>query len=207
MNIIFDLDDTLYQNKVLSNLLTNKTKNWIKRKLSIKDKKMDVFYKKLQRKYPNPYDGFESLGLSIQEYHNEVFHKINPMNYINTDRKLKKLLGDINKDLIVVSFAPISHCQDVLDALNIKSEFNKIHCVKNHKGNSKKFLYKKIGEKNSIVFGDNYKIDIKPAMELNYRAIHVSKDCNKVGHPCYKSIHLALEKVLNTFNNILFQWI
>jgi len=47
-------------------------------RLSLSKKEIEKLYKKLPKKYPNALEGFQSLSLSIKDYHKSVFDAIKP---------------------------------------------------------------------------------------------------------------------------------
>ena len=66
--IIFDQDGTFYpKDHKLTLELRRKTKKWISEKLNKSDSEVDELYSKLPIKYPNPLEGYSSIGLDIKE--------------------------------------------------------------------------------------------------------------------------------------------
>jgi len=83
---IFDQDGTLYPNKgTLTDALRERTKQWISERLHINRKDVEELYARLSEQFPHPYHGFLSLGLSPEEYHKEVFDKVDPDFYLDED--------------------------------------------------------------------------------------------------------------------------
>ncbi|MCB9370234.1 hypothetical protein H6501_01415 [Candidatus Woesearchaeota archaeon] len=81
--VIFDQDGTLYpRSSLLFQEQSKRTREWIKNRLNLTDEQLQELYLKLQKNYPNPYLGFESLGLSINEYLEVVFNSINIGDFI-----------------------------------------------------------------------------------------------------------------------------
>lgn len=185
--IIFDLDDTLYQNKRLSQRNTELTKNWIKEELNLSRGELEDLYQKLPDKYPNPLKGIKSLGLSTQGYYKNVFKKINPEKYLSERSDLKKELEKLDGEKVVVSFAPKNYCSRVLEVLGIEQHFEEVYSASEFES-SKRRAYREI-KNPDIVVGDNYSTDLKPAADLGIDIIHVSECCSiDQEHFCCKDI-------------------
>lgn len=189
--IIFDLDDTLYQNKQLSRRNTELTKNWIKEELNLSQDELENLYQNLPDKYPNPLRGIESIGLSTEGYYKNVFRRIEPEKYLSENFELENELEKLDRSKIVVSFAPKSYCWRVLEVLGVEQHFEKVFSASEFES-SKKLAYREI--KNSeVVIGDNYSADLKPAADLGLDIIHVSECCSvDQEHFCYKDIVEAI---------------
>lgn len=190
--IIFDLDDTLYQNRRLSQRNTDLTKSWIKEELGLDEKELESMYEKLPEEYPNPLKGIKSLGLSTQEYYDNVFRRIEPAKYISENPKLEKGLKKLDREKVVISFASKDYCKEVLDVLGIEKHFEKVLSASQFES-SKKRAYTNI-KNPEIVIGDNYNADLKPAMELGIDIIHVDNKCDVYqNHHCFKDILAAIQ--------------
>lgn len=185
--IIFDLDDTLYQNKQLSRRNTELTKDWIKEELNLSQDELEDLYQNLPYKYPNPLRGIESIGLSTEGYYNNVFRRIKPEKYLSKNSELENEFEKLDRDLVVVSFAPKNYCWRVLEVLGVEQHFEKVFSASEFES-SKKRVYREI-ENPDIVVGDNYTTDLKPAAKLGLDIIHVSESCSiDQKHFCCKDI-------------------
>lgn len=192
--IVFDLDDTLYQDKKLSQRNTELTEQWIKEELGLNKDELEILYQELQEEYPNPLRGIKSLGLSTQEYYENVFRRIEPEKHLGKKTNLEKELRVLEREKIVVSFAPEDYCWRVLETLGIDQHINNVLSASDF-GLSKKKAYKNL-EDVEVVVGDNFRADLKPAEELGIDIIHVSDNCKvDQSHYCVDDVVEAIRSV------------
>ncbi|MGV8169192.1 MAG: HAD family hydrolase [Candidatus Nanoarchaeia archaeon] len=181
---IFDQDGTLYpKNHVLTFILRNKTKDWIKNSLSLSQEEVDKLYLELPNKHPHPYLGFESLGLSAKDYLTNIFDKIDPSTYLQKDAQLRSLLKSMPGPKFVATLSSISYSKKLQKALGIDAEIIKTYSTIDEQAPySKKQIYQKImtnlnlPPSTILVIGDNYKIDIEPATEIGMQHIHLNNN-------------------------------
>lgn len=181
--IIFDQDGTLYPNTHKLFTYTRKiTKEWIAKSLNISSIEVETIYEKLAKKYPNPYLGFISLGLSIKDYMLEVFDKIEPGNFLNLNPILYEYFAKDNTKKALVTLASPKYTQKLQEKLGIKQYYENILYLKDFKTYNKKECYKKLAKDFNIKFseicvvGDSYYNDILPAIELGCNVILISKN-------------------------------
>jgi len=192
--IIFDLDDTLYDNERLSRRNTQLTKKWIQQELGLNKAELEELYRNLPKKYPNPLNGVTSLGLSPEGYHENVFGKIEPSKYLSERIELKKELEKLDEEQAIVSFAPETYCRRVLDVLGIEEFFQQVISASQF-NSSKKQAYEEI-KNPELVIGDNFKADLRPAIEIGIDIIHVSKNCKiSQNHTCCEDVIQALQLI------------
>ena len=196
---IFDQDGTLYpRNHLLMLTLRKKTKSWLMSGLHKSKKEVSLLYKWLMQNYPNPFDGFTSLGCSIEDYHNSVFNSVDPKKYLTKDGKLIKLFKKIsfNFSVYIVTFASPLYSKRVQRALGIYPFIKETYYVKdNPVDHSKEFFYRLIAKNEKLKFneicvvGDEYYIDILPAKKLGCISVYVSSKKIKGPNFTIKSIY------------------
>ena len=181
---IFDQDGTLYpKNHPLTLALRYSTKEWIKKSLNISQNDVDRIYSELPLKYPHPYLGFESLGLSAKDYVFNTFNNTNPEPYLSRNKQLISILSSIKSPKFVVTLASISYSLALQNKLGINNLIDKTFSVTSlERPYSKKAIYSTICESvgaepsTVMVIGDSYEIDIVPAIELGMQHKHLSNE-------------------------------
>lgn len=178
--IIFDQDGTFYpSNYKLTKVLRAKTKEWIQKTLKIERNQLESIYLKLPSKYPNPLDGFSSIGLKIDDYMHKVFDKINPSEYLKENKKLINLFKELKIDLYVVTIASIKYSKKLQKILGIKRLIKKTYSLgeKYPRIKTKFEIYEKIRKKMNLkrkeilIVGDNYLLDLKYANDKGYPCV------------------------------------
>lgn len=207
--IIFDQDGTFYpQNSIFYKTLSAKTKLWVQDNLSIPNNKINFFYKNLEKKYPNPLLGFNSIGLTVDKYHKEVFTKVK-LDEIDKDDELINLFEKISKiRKFVVTFSSIDYSNKIQKKLGIKKYIEKTYTFTDNSPTLNKiYFYKKIEQEtgvkpqNIMIIGDNFKNDLESATKKDYLTIMI--DCaNKKRQKrkffdTFKNIYQPLKKLCN----------
>ncbi|MGV8162390.1 MAG: HAD family hydrolase [Candidatus Nanoarchaeia archaeon] len=178
---IFDQDGTFYpKNHPLTLALRTKTKEWIKNSLNISQTEIDKIYHDLPLKYAHPYIGFESLGLSAKDYLSEVFDKTNPATHIFRNEELISILSSIKPPKFVVTLASLAYSSHLQKTLGINNALDRtFSAINQERPYSKKQIYIEIcknihAEPSTVmVIGDNYELDIVPAIELGMNYKHL----------------------------------
>lgn len=181
---IFDQDGTFYpKDHEITYALRTKTKEWISRTLNLTKEEVDKLYKELPQKYPHPFDGFTSLGLNLDEYHKEVFDKVDPSLYLHKDTKLVNVLRVIDSPKYVVTLASTNYSFKLQKALGIDelidNSFSLIDFLPTHsKLNAYEHIRKQLllEPKEICVVGDNLQVDIQPALEKGYFTLLVGNN-------------------------------
>ncbi|MGB7290938.1 MAG: hypothetical protein WBD99_02030 [Thermodesulfobacteriota bacterium] len=179
---MFDQDGTLYPaDSRLAFATREKTKSWLMGKLRITRQDVDSLYQNLASNYPNPFHGFQSIGASVSEYHSQVFDTINPCDYLSYDVKLRKVLLKLPQVKFVVTLASPLYSKLLQRCLGIADLIEKIYYVKDFAPDySKKRCYEIIAKTLRIdtsylsIVGDNFNLDIAPALDVGCTAIHIS---------------------------------
>lgn len=180
---IFDQDGTLYpKDSELTYILRTMTKEWISRRLCLTKEEVDRLYNDLPKKYPHPFDGFVSLGLSIKDYHEEVFDKVDPSLYLSRDIKLINLLEILCSPKYVITLASIDYSSKLQRALGIEKLINGcLSLISFSPAHSKLNAYEHIRKKLSLdpkevcIIGDNLQVDILPALGRGYCTILIGE--------------------------------
>jgi len=200
---IFDQDGTFYpENSKLTNELRKKTKKWLMTRLSLERNKVEKLYKKLPKEYPNALEGFMSLGLSIEDYHKNVFDIVNPSKYLHKDNKLISLLKRLKGNKFVVTFSSKKYSEALQNALGIQNLIKKTYySIDFLPETSKLFIYEHIRNENKLrkeevlIVGNNLEVDIIPALKEGYRTVLIGKTVKKIKVRSIRSIY-NLNKLL-----------
>lgn len=181
--IIFDQDGTLYSKKhQLYKDTSSLTKKWISESLKVSLENVETLYKQLSIKYPNPYCGFQSLGLSVEKYMSNVFDKIEPEKYLKFNPIIYNYFKNSKEKKILVTFASPRYTKKLQEKLEIEKFYDKILYVKDFKSYTKKECYQEIAKKYGVsnnemlVIGDSFENDIRPAIELGCQTVFISEN-------------------------------
>jgi len=201
---IFDQDGTLYpKNSKLAYALRERTKEWISERLGLVRKDVDIIYSRLPDEFPHPYHGFLSLGLSPEEYHREVFDKVDPALFLGKDNELVTLFSKISVPKFVVTFASSGYSKRLQQIVGVYDLIEKtISAIEHPLTYSKAEAYNLIKKNLRItagkicVVGDNLLTDILPAAENGFKTILV--DSSKKYSNQFQSISsiYSLEELL-----------
>lgn len=146
--IIFDQDGTLYPKKhKLYEYTRALTKKWISENLKVSLKDVEIIYKDLAIKYPNPYDGFQSLGLSVETYMSEVFDKIEPKKYLQYNPLIYNYFEKSKEKKFLVTFASPMYTKKLQNKLGIEKFYDEILYVKDFKSYTKRECYQEIAKR------------------------------------------------------------
>jgi FMN phosphatase YigB (HAD superfamily) len=198
---IFDQDGTFYpENSELTNILREKTKKWIMDRLSLDKKEVDDLYKKLPKRYPNALEGFQSLGLSIKDYHKNVFDIVDPAKYLQKDNKLISVLEKLKGKKFIVTFSSKKYSMALQISLGINSLIKKTYYSINFlPETSKLFIYDFIREENKLekeevlVIGNNLDVDIIPALNEGYRVALIGEPVRDIKVKSIKNVYNLLD--------------
>jgi phosphoglycolate phosphatase-like HAD superfamily hydrolase len=176
--LIFDLDGTLYQSPELINHRTELTIDWIAEKSNLAQRTPQSFYQNLSDEFQHPYDGFTSIGLTIDNYFENVSYNITPSEFVDKNESLADILSKTEPQLVIISLAPHSYIQQMTDAIGISKYISAIYNpYQDANSHSKYSIYKEFADKDVLVTGDSYARDIQPALELEFDTVHLAPDC------------------------------
>lgn len=178
---IFDQDGTLYlKQSRLTYALRERTKEWISGSLSMAREEVNTLYAKLPKDFPHPYHGFLSLGLSPEEYHKEVFDKVDPTLFLDKDNRLVNLFARISIPKFVVTLASLGYSEKLQRRLGVYDLVERtISAIEHPPTYSKLQAYESIRKNLGInaneicVVGDNLSTDILPAIEKGFKAFFI----------------------------------
>jgi hypothetical protein len=196
--IIFDLDGTLYSNNsILFSNIDKYTEKFLK----------DYFYGdivELEKNNPNILSVIKKLGISRERYGKKVFTKLDYQMLI-ADKKLSNLLDNIDSYKCIVSLAPISHIEEVLDKLGISNSFDLNLSIYDLGIENKKDAYLFLLDMFSVVpnravcVGDSFSNDLIPAKELKIKNIYLITNKKEIKDKSVKNflnIYRCLEYIL-----------
>ncbi len=197
---IFDQDGTFYPEKsILTNILRKKTKNWIMERLSLNKEEVEKLYRKLPKKYPNVLEGFQSLGLSIRDYHQNVFNITKPDKFFSRDKKLISTIKELKGEKFVVTFSSKKYSKALQKTLGIYKLIKRTYCsIDFLPETSKLFVYEHIRKKNGLkreqilIVGNNLEVDIIPALNKGYKAFLIGKPIKNIKVKSIKNIYNLL---------------
>lgn len=193
--LIFDLDSTLYQSPELIDSRTELTIDWIAEKSNLTQRAPRSFYQNLSDEFQHPYDGFTSIGLTIDDYFENVSYKITPSEFVEKNESLDAIFSEVGSKIVVVSLAPHSYTRQMIATIGINEHISAIYNpYQDANSHSKYSIYKQFTDGNVLVTGDSYTRDIQPAIELNFDTVHLASDCSiSDAHTCIDRI----EKIEN----------
>lgn len=204
--IIFDQDGTLYEKDNELMLHTRKmTKKWLMKSLNLDNIEVEKIYEELPKTFPNPYLGFMSLGLKVEDYMNEVFEQINPENFLEFNENVYQFFRNNKIPKALVTFASPTYTEKLQKTLKIYDYYSKIVFGKDLKTYSKGEAYGNLIDLFELkcdevcVVGDDYENDIKPARELGCKTVWITKKCVHNGEAYAKNIDDFINKKLEMF--------
>jgi FMN phosphatase YigB (HAD superfamily) len=127
---------------------------------------------------------FPKLGYSLDVWHEKIL-EIEPSKFLNRDPKLTSFIKSLNLKKIIISNAPSEQVIRVIEAKGLSvNDFIKVVGWKKGKRFPKpsSTILRKILEDlglnphNALMVGNNYKIDLAPAKEINMATAIVGKD-------------------------------
>jgi len=186
--LILDQDGTLYPRDHPLMLKTRKrTKQWIIDSTDYAWNTIGELYERLRRQYPNPLDGFTSIGLRVKDYHDRAFNSVDPKDFLTEDQRLREILEELGLPIFVVTLAPHGYSKKLQAVLGISDLINQSYSVVDIPGNHhKKPIYRMILQEHqlspseALVVGDSYHNDIVPAIELGCKGIIIPRDIQSI---------------------------
>lgn len=204
--IICDQDGTLYPPKIggarhpLIAEATQRTQQWIVENTDYAWDDIPALYDRLRREYPNPYDGFASIGLpilgrqargepeGIPGYH-DIYDALDPISCLKRDERLADMLRQIRQagtfTYVVTLSSAGAYGQAVQSALGLEGLIDGTYCpldVPDAPDNSKKWAYQMLAQRHGaepdevLVVGDSRSNDLTPAAELGYHIMLVNDE-------------------------------
>ncbi|MBU0591940.1 HAD hydrolase-like protein [Candidatus Micrarchaeota archaeon] len=198
---IFDLDGTLYPRKSpLFAEIRKRTNEWLGKELGVTEEEAIRRLYVLKPQYPDYLDRFLKVGLSVKGYHEGVFAEISPANFLGPDMELRAILESLDGPNFVVSYAPLKYAELVLKVLGIRELIRQVHSIdeENHfKGRKYAEItaIESILPSEGIVFGDNFTVDLKPALELGMSAVIIGEEDQMVKLARFIDIREALKAI------------
>lgn len=195
---IFDLDSTLYQSQKLLEYRTELTIDWIAEKSNLAQRTPRSFYQNLSDEFQHPYDGFTSIGLTIDDYFENVSYKIAPSTFVERNESLDDIFSEVESEIVITSLAPHSYIRQMIDAIGISQHISAIYNpYQDASSHSKYSIYKQFSDEEVLVAGDSYARDIQPAIELAFDTVHLAPDCS------ISDAHTCIDRIEEIENYIL----
>ena len=196
--LIFNLDNTLYQSPELLRYRTELTIDWIAEKSNLTERTPQSFYQNLSEEFQHPYDGFTSVGLTIDDYFENVSYQVAPSTFVEKNEPLDDIFSKVESKIVVTSLAPHSYIRETIDAIGISHHISAIYNpYQDANSHSKYSIYKQFSDEDVLVVGDSYTRDIQPATELNLDTVHLAPDCSiSDTHTCIDRIEEIEDYIL-----------
>ena len=196
--LIFDLDSTLYQSPELLDSRTELTIDWIAENANLEQKTPQSFYQNLSAEYQHPYDGFTSIGLTIDDYFENVSYKIVPSEFVDKNESLARMFSEVDSEIVITSLAPHSYIREMADVIGIDEHISAIYNpYQDADSHSKYSIYKRFAGEDVLVTGDSYTRDIQPATELGFDTVHLAPSCS------ITDTHTCIDRIEEIENYIL----
>ena len=186
--IIFDLDGTLYKiPKEIDKKIEDRVNDFYAEKFDVSKEEAKNLRNKLKKKYGTSILVFRRFGIDENEFYEKVFGDINPKDYIKEDKKLVKMLKEINLKKVILTNSPRFFALKVLDALKIdQNVFDLIVTANDYsvvKPRKEAFLnitnYFGISPLETIVVGDEAEKNLKTAHKLGMKTVLVGNKSEK----------------------------
>lgn len=197
--IIFDLDGTLYpRNNKFFSFLEIKTQNYM---MKMKPNLTLEKFEKMEKSIPNLLDALRYLELDKNKFYKDVYEDINYEDFFKEDKKLKNMLENINTINLIVTMSANRQVEEISRLLGIDKYIERGYSPEQLDINSKEEIYIKIlkeyciSPKNCFVIGDDYEIDIEPAIRLGINNIYITnkqdtKDADFVVKNIYEALNI-----------------
>ena len=196
--LIFDLDSTLYRSSELLKYRTDLTIDWIAEKSNLTQTAPQSFYHNLSDEFQHPYDGFTSIGLTIDDYFENVSYKITPATFVGDNQLLDSIFSRAESEIVITSLAPHSYIRQMTDAIGISEHISAIYNpYQDANSHSKYSIYKQFSDEDVLVTGDSYARDIQPAIELGFDTVHLAPDCS------IPDAHTCIDRIEEIKNHII----
>lgn len=174
--IISDLDGTLYsRNNGLTSQIDRLADSFLSSMTGMSKDQLT----QLEKLYPNILDALKVLQIPKSIYYNNVHGRLD-YSVLKPDIEMNQLLSSMGLRLFVVSFSPVEHIKKVLTLLDIEhlvdAAFSMSKEASSNKGSCYKNILKqfKLSSDEVSVVGDNYHLDLEPAMHLNLSTALIS---------------------------------
>lgn len=183
--IIFDLDGTLYpRDSKLQKEITVRIKRWLGEQLQLPNGNCtDVFYNDLKVQHGDVLTALKNLGLSVVDYHQQVFLSLQTNRYLSSNGRLQLALESISSDMFVVTRSPRTYAESVLQALGINHLIKSILTIDFQvEKMDKVVIYENIRAEYGchadeiLIVGDNYLIDLHNAEQTGYNCVLIGYD-------------------------------
>ncbi|MBS3134293.1 HAD family hydrolase [Candidatus Woesearchaeota archaeon] len=194
MNIIFDLDGTLYASKELHDARYNAIIH-----VMVKHLKKDFTYcnkvyykiKKNLKESGKPYNGlsvFSFLNIDKRYFYSAI-NNVDVSNYITEDKDLIKVLSELSMghNIFILTNSPYNVAIQIIGILGIKQYIREIFSadiIGENKPNIKAYEYAlsriKALPKECVIIGDDIDKDLKKAKIMGFNTIALKRETNNL---------------------------
>jgi|Wag4MinimDraft_13_1082653.scaffolds.fasta_scaffold00012_35 putative hydrolase of the HAD superfamily len=130
INYIFDLDNTLYPpNAGIMRKIDERINRFMIEKVGIPEREVDKLRQDYRKRYGVTLNGLMFHHLTNPSDYLEYVHDINYDKYIKKDRKLRKILKNINGYCAVFTNGSKAHAVNVLNTLGVIDCFSDIFSI------------------------------------------------------------------------------
>ena len=195
--IIFDQDGTLYpRGSALFRQMSLMGRQWVAQRLGLDDEGVELLYQRLRSEYPNPIEGFNSVGLTAEDYHSSVFDRLPVEALLESDAAVGELIRALDGPVYVVTMSSARFSDRVLETLGLRHLIAGRFCFPDPETGShqKVVVYERLRLLHGLqpaqvtVVGDNFELDLADASVLGYRCILIA-DAGPPGVLTIPNIH------------------
>lgn len=203
MNLVFDLDNTIYHPDVgVLNGVDKNINRYMYEVVGIDIKRVDSLRQEYRRKYGVTLKGL-ILHHNVDPYHYlDYVHNIDYENILSRDEDLSRILLSIPFKKYIFTNGSKSHAVNVLKNLDVIDYFEQVISIEDIDFHPKpsdesfiKFIMITKLEPKSSYFIDDMPENIEKAKEFGFKTILVSKIPCESADFCIKSIH-ELDKII-----------
>ncbi|HEY2004255.1 MAG TPA: HAD family hydrolase [Candidatus Saccharimonadia bacterium] len=180
---IFDQDGTLYpRSSSLFQQMHEYGRRWVADRLGLDDAGVAELYGRLRAQFPNPLDGFGSVGLTADDYHRSVFDRLDVEALLAADPRLAPFLESLGEPVHVATLSSIRFSDRVLTHLGVRDMLDGRFCFPDPETGShyKVVVYERLRIQHGlephqvIVVGDNFELDLADALARGYSCVLVN---------------------------------
>jgi len=183
--LLLDQDGTVYpRSSPLFVRMHEYGRQWVMDRMGLDEAGVDELYRRLQDQYPNPLDGFGSIGLTADDYHRNVFDRLEVEALLAPDPRLRPFLGTLGGPVYVVTMSSPRFSDRVLEHLGVGDILNGRYCFPDPESGShhKVVVYERLRLQHGLepeqvtVVGDNFALDLVDAYAKGYHCVHIGDE-------------------------------
>lgn len=183
MNLIFDLDNTIYSSdRGILEAINQNINRFMVDYVGIDHSKVDYLRQKYRQEYGVTLRGLMiNYGISAEDYL-EFVHNINYSKLISKDESLFNILNRLPNKKFIFTNSSKKHAENILSHLGIKDLFNKIISIEDTNYTPKpdilsfKIMLEKLDvDPEKSFFFDDMPENIETASELKFKTVYINR--------------------------------